>query len=253
MGASLDGTPRSPKALRILAAVLGSLIVLLVAPFAIGAMVPGEPTDTVHRFHLTAGAVPSLVLAAGFVLLARRPRESPAAMQLLVAAAGTSILVGLLAGDLVASLGFLPVVFVAIVYALDPWKREVWRAPAVQPALAIAALAVAVPAIAYALTQAALQRHGIGGDVHVDMHHYSLVALAAVAMPVMVLVAALGAAGWRAVGWLGSAALVVFGVSGLAYSSYTSAPDVGWSWASVAAGVAVVVVTEAQARRAVAS
>jgi hypothetical protein len=75
-------------------------------------------------------------------------------------------------------------------------------------------------------------------------------AVAAVALPATVLVAAIGGAGWRTVGWIAAAALVVFGVSALAYSTHVSAPDAVWGWASVAGGIVVLALAELEAWRA---
>jgi hypothetical protein len=98
----------------------------------------------------------------------------------------------------------------------------------------------AIPAAADALTQTALQRRALPNDVHAQMDHYSGVVLSALEMPATLAVAALGVA----------AAFLVFGLSGLAYSTYMSVADVGWSWASGFAGIATIVTVETWARRA---
>jgi hypothetical protein len=246
-----EGIPsvRVPRAFRIVAGVLGVLLVLLVVPYSVIAMVSGDPEQTVHRFHNTAGGVSTLILAAALVALAWRPAQNAASMQVLVVAALVSVAAGLLAGDLVDGVYFIPVVFVAILYALAPWKRSVWRVATVRPGLAGIAVVAAFPAVAYALTQAALQRDAMPGDVHAQMHHFSGVALTALAMPATLLVAAIGGPGWRLVAWIAAAAFLAFGLAGLAYSSYVSAPDVAWSWASIGASVATLVVGETHARR----
>jgi hypothetical protein len=249
-GANVDRSERTPTAgrgFRITAGVLGALLVGLSVPFAITSIASSDPKQSIHRFHTTGGAVPSLILAASLFVLAWRPREI-AAMQLFVVGAIVSALVGVVAGDLFTGLLFVGVVLAAILLALYPARGEVWRVAGPRLMLLGAAIVVAVPAVAYALTQAALQRHAIPGDPHGDAHHYSGAAVAAVALPATVLVAAIGGAGWRVVGWIAAAALIVFGVLALAFSTYMSAPSVGWSWASVVAGVAVFALTELEAR-----
>jgi fucose 4-O-acetylase-like acetyltransferase len=241
--------PAGGRAFRIVSAILGVLLVALSVPFAIVAIVSDDPSQTIHRFHTTGGSVPSLVLAAALLVLAWRP-DAVAAMQLFVAGAIVSALVGLVSGDFFTGLLFVGAVLAAILLALYPRRGEVWRIARPRIALLAVGVLAAVPAIAYALTQASLQRHAIPGDPHGDAHHYSGAAVAAVALPATVLVAAFGGAGRRIVGWIGAAALVLFGLSGLAFSSYVSAPDPVWSWASIAAGVVVAVATEVGARSA---
>ncbi len=238
----------SPRAFRITALVLGVLLVVLSVPFAVASIVSSDPDHTMHRFHNTAGAIPTLVLAAALLVLARRPGEI-AAMQVFVAGALVSLAVGLLAGDLFTGLLFLGVVLAAILLALDPARAEVPRVGGPRVPLLVASVAVAVPAVAYALTQASLQRHGTALDVHAQMHHYSGVAVAGIALPATVVVAAIGRSGWRTVGWIAATALVAFGVTSLVFSRYASAPDPMWGWASVAGGLVVVGLTELEARR----
>ena len=236
------------RAFRITAGVLGALLVLLTVPFAIAAISSRDPNQTIHRFHTTGGAVPTLILAAALFVLAWRP-EKLAAMQLFVAGAIISLLVGLVAGDLFTGLLFVGVVLAVILLALYRARREVWSLARPRLTLLAVAIVAAAPAIAYALTQSALQRHAIPGDPHGDAHHYSGSAVAAVALPTTVLVASIGGRGWRIVGWIGAMAFVVFGVASLSFSSYMSAPDPLWAWASVLAGMLVAVLTEIEARR----
>jgi len=238
-----------PRAFRITAAILGVLLIALTVPFAIVAIVSDDPMQTIHRFHTTGAAVSSLILAVALLVLALRPKAI-AAMQLFVAGAIVSVLVGIVAGDLFTGLLFLGVVLAAILLALYPLRAEVSRL--VRPRLALLAVAIvaAIPAVAYALTQAALQRHALPGDPHGDAHHYSGAAVAALALPATVLVASIGGRDWRIVAWTGGAAFLLFGIFGLAFSTYTSAPEPVWSWASIADGVLVLAVSELQARRA---
>jgi fucose 4-O-acetylase-like acetyltransferase len=236
------------RAFRITAVVLGALLVLLTVPFAITAIVSHDPMQTIHRFHTTGGGVPTLILAASLFVLAWRP-EDVAAMQVFVAGAIVSVIVGLLAGDLFAGLFFVGVVLAAILLALYRERRDVWRFARPRLALLAVGIVAAIPAVAYALTQSSLQRHAIPGDPHGDAHHYSGSAVAALALPATVLVASVGGRGWRVVGWIGAAAFLLFGLASLAFASYTSAPDAVWAWASVVAGVVTAAVTEIEARR----
>jgi fucose 4-O-acetylase-like acetyltransferase len=243
-----DDVEQRPRAFRGVSAALAVLLVGLTVPFAIVAVVSDDPMQTIHRFHTTGGAVPSVVLAAALFVLVWRP-NAVAAMQVFVAGAIVAVLVGLLAGDLVSGLLFVGVVLAAIVLALYPYRRDVWKTWSPRLALLGVAVVAAVPAVAYALTQAALQRHALPGDPHGDAHHYSGVATAALSLPATVLVAAIGGRGWRPVTWIGAAAFALFGLFGLIFSGYASAPAVGWSWACVAAGVVIAVLAAAAPAR----
>jgi len=236
---SADIEPR-PRGFRAVAAAIGVLLVGLTVPFAIVAIVSDDPMQTIHRFHTMAGAVPSLILAAALFVLAWRP-NAVAAMQLFIAGAVVSVLVGVAAGDLFSGLLFVGVVLGALLLALYPYRRDVWKAWSPRLALLGVGVVAIVPAVAYVLTQAALQRHAPPGDPHGDAHHYSGVAVAALSLPATVLVASIAGRGWRIVAWIAAAAFLLFGVFGLVYSARVSAPGVEWSWASAAAAVATAV------------
>ena len=239
---------RKATAFRIVAAVLGLAIILLVLPFTLISLVSGDPEETIHRFHLTAGAISSLVLAAALLILARRAFDI-AQLQLLAVAAVVSLIAGLLGGDLISGLYFIPAVATAILLVLHPAKRDVWQARRVRVVLLALAVIALVPLVAYALTQSGLQREALSGDPHAEMHHYSGIALTALALPATVFVAAVADAGWRIVGWMAAIAFLLFGVFTLLFADYVSAPAIGWGWARLAAGLAVLGATELEAAR----
>jgi fucose 4-O-acetylase-like acetyltransferase len=247
--AATDGSRGRVKALRIVAGVLGVLVVLLVVPFAVASIVSAGADQTIHRFHNAAGSVSSLILAAALLVLAWRPSANGASMQLLIAAAVVSVIAGFLGGDLITGLYFIPAVAAAIVVALYPWRTEAWRAGTVRWSLLALAVVAAVPSVAYALTQGALQRNALAGDVHAEMHHYSGIAVTALAMPATLLVAVLGTRGWRLVAWIGGASFVLFGLSAVVYDGYVSAPAAGWGWAALACGLAAIAAVELEERR----
>lgn len=237
------------KALRIVAGMLGVLVVLLVVPFSIGSIASTAADQTIHRFHNAAGSVASLTLAAALLVLAWRPSANPASVQLLIAAAAFSVIAGFLGGDVITGLYFIPAVAAAIVVALYPWRTEAWRVGIIRWSLLALAVVSAVPSVAFALTQGALQRNALAGDVHAEMHHYSGIAITALAMPATLLVAALGTRGWRVVAWIGGAAFVLFGLSAVVYDGYVSAPAAGWGWAALACGLAAISTAELEERR----
>jgi fucose 4-O-acetylase-like acetyltransferase len=243
----VDGTGR---ALRIVAGVLGVLLVLLVLPYTVVSVASSAPDQTIHRFHNAAGAIASLIAAAALLVLAWRPRGNPAAVQLVCVAGVVSLVAGFLAGDPITGLYFIPAIVAVVVAAVDPWRTVALRSWTARWSLLAAAVIAAIPSIAYTLTQASLQRHGLPADVHAQMHHYSGLAVTALAMPATVLVAAVGAQGWHLVAWIGGVAFALFGIVGLAFAHYVGAPASGWAWASIAAGVVTVGAAEVERRRA---
>lgn len=246
--AATDGSPGRVKALRIVAGVLGVLVVLLVVPFAVASIVSAGADQTIHRFHNAAGSVSSLIFASALLVVAWRP-ANVASIQLLIAAAVVSVIAGVLGGDVITGLYFIPAVAAAIVVALYPWRTEAWRVGTVRWSLLALAVVAAVPSVAYALTQGALQRNALAGDVHAEMHHYSGIAVTALAMPATLLVAVLGTRGWRLVAWIGGASFVLFGLSAVVYDGYVSAPAAGWGWAALACGLAAIAGVELEERR----
>ncbi len=237
------------RAFRIVAGVLGALLIVLVVPFAVSSIVSTDPNQTIHRFHNTAGAVSTLILAAALLVLAWRP-STTAAMQLLVAGAVASIVAGLLGGDLLSGLYFVPGIVVAILLVLDPRRGSVSRLGSLRPSLLALAAVAAVPLVAYALTHAGFQRASLPGDPHADLHHYSGTTATALVLLATLLVAGIAGAGWRVVGWIAAGGFVVFGVFGVAYPMHVGAPGVGWAWAAVLAGIAALALTEVEGRRA---
>lgn len=244
-----DAPRPGTKAFGIVAVTVGVLLILFVLPYAVVSSVSDAADQTIHRFHNTAGGIATLILAAALLVLARRPSASPAAIQLLAVGGAVSLIAGVLGGDVVTGLYVVPAVVAGVLVAIDPWRAEALRTGTVHRSLIVLAALTAVPLIAYALTQTGFQRDAMPGDPHAEMHHYSGVAVTALALPATILVAALGARGWRAVAWIGGVGFVVFGLVSLAFAGHVSAPDEGWAWAAVAAGLAAIGAGEVQARR----
>jgi hypothetical protein len=99
------------------------------------------------------------------------------------------------------------------------------------------ALLCTIPAWIYAVTYAELQ-HGPASDPHVELHHWSGVAVAALAIAGAGLATSLRGVGWQVSAAATAAAAVGFGLSGLVFSELRGAPpDLAWSWLAVAAGI----------------
>jgi hypothetical protein len=110
------------------------------------------------------------------------------------------------------------------------------------------ALLAAIPAWIYAVTMAELQ-HGPASDPHVEMHHWSGVAVAALAIVGAGMAASLRGIGWRFASAATAVAAVLFGFAGLVFSGSPGAPESGWSWLAVAAGIGFWLLTTVEASR----
>lgn len=240
---SRSRTPRSGRALRIVAGVLGVLLLALVAFFVVSTFTHAD--ERIHAVHNTAGAVPYLILAAAMGGLAVAPRRNAASMHILAIGAAVSIVAGFLGGDLVTGGYFVSLIVVAVVVALYPARDALARVGRpVWPLMTVAALA-AVPAIGYALTQGELQRNAVvPGDPHGELHHYSQMAVTSLALVGTLVAAALGSAGSRMAAWIAGTAFVLFGILSLAFAGDVGAPEPIWSWLAIVAGTASMVAVE---------
>lgn len=235
-------------AFRIIAAVGGSLAVLLTAPFAV-VVVLSSGEDIIHRIHVIAGALGyGLLSGVTLVLCAWRPAEFVSAFQVAAATTFAVLVAGLLSGDLVAAGYVVQVVIVAVLFVLHPARDRVVRIPALSVPLAVLSAAALVPSIGYLLTWSAMQRHGVAGDPHAEMHHYSGMAAIGIGMSLAGAAVSLRASGWRPMAWFVGASWITMAVASLVWPDYVSAFDAPEAWAALVYGIAFVGVAEWEAR-----
>jgi len=237
-------------AFRIVGWLFGVATIGLYIPFVVVAFVTDDPAQTVHRFHVV-GAFAGLALIGVFsIVFVLRPTWT-AAWHVLVAQALAYLFGGLMGGDLISGFWITGAVGVAILGVLAPDRRSLLRLPG-RPSVALLtyALLCAIPVWIYAVTNAELQRLGSPTDPHVELHHWSGVAVAALAIAGAGLAASLRGEGWRFAAAATAIAAVAFGVAGLIFAESPGAPPSdAWSWLVIAAGIGFWLLARIEAAR----
>jgi hypothetical protein len=90
---------------------------------------------------------------------------------------------------------------------------------------------------------------GPASDPHVAAHHWSGVAGASLAIVAAAIAASLRGEGWRTTAAIAAAAGALFGLTGLVFPDLPGAPDTGWSWIAIAAGVGLWILAQIEASR----
>jgi hypothetical protein len=234
-------------AFRILAALFGSLSILSSALFAVDPLVSDDPIDRSHRVHAIGGLWGFGLTGAVLLAIAVRPSNVNAYQAGLVASIGM-VVVGLVAGDLVPGFLFVGLVISLILFALHPHRREALSFSGKPSALLLGlGLIALVPAGAYALTMAELQG-GPATDPHVELHHWSGMAAAALSIVLVGVVAGLRTKGWRLTAWLAAGAGVLFGLTSVIYPDDPGAVESPWSWLAIAMSVLFMITASVEGR-----
>jgi hypothetical protein len=216
--------------------------------FVLLSLLADDPVDVSHRFHFLAILAGGGLIGVFSILWVMRP-DRTAAFHALVAQAIAWLIGGLMGGDLITGLYITGVVGLAILWILHPDRRSVLRLPGrVNIALLIYALLGTVPAWIYAVSQSDLQ-HGPVSDPHVEFHHWSGIAVAALSIAAAGIASSLRGKGWQVVAAWTAFAAVLFGVAGLAFSDLPGAPETEWSWLAVAAGIGFWLLARVEAAR----
>lgn len=235
-------------AMRIVGWIVGVLTLGYSLFFVIASIASDDFDLTIHRFHFLAGLAGGGLIGLFSILFVQRP-ERTALFHALVAQALAWTIGSLMGGDFLTGLYVAAPVVLVIMAALHPEPRSLLRLPG-RPsvALLIYALIVTVPAWIYAVSEAELQ-HGPATDAHVEMHHWSGIAVAALSIAGAAIATSLRGVGWQAVAAATAIAGVLFGVAGLVFADYAGAPPTAWSWVAVAAGVGLWLLGRVEAAR----
>jgi hypothetical protein len=233
-----DVTPSRGRSLafRIVGWLFGVLTIGYSLVFVIISLVADDPMDASHRFHFLAILAGGGLIGLFSILWVMRP-DRTAYFHALVAQALAWLFGGLMGGDLITGAYFSGAVGLVVLWILHPDRRSVLRLPG-HPSIALLTygLLCAIPAWIYAVSQAELQ-HGPASDQHVEFHHWSGIAVAALSIAGAGIASSLRGKGWQVVvAWTGVAA-VMFGIAGLVFSDYPGAPVSSWSWLAIAAGI----------------
>jgi hypothetical protein len=211
-------------------------------------IVSSDPSNTIHRFHFLAGLAGGGLIGVFSIVLVLRPSWT-SAFHVLVAQAIAWTIGGSMAGDVLTGFYITGPIGVLVLLLLHPDPRSLLRFPG-RPSIALMIFAViaTMPAWIYAVTEAEFQ-HGPAADPHVQMHHWSGVAVAALSIAGAGIATSLRGVGWEFASAATSIAAVLFGVGGLAFSDYAGAPPSGWSWVAIAAGVGFWLLARVEAGR----
>ena len=222
---------------RIVGWVLGVLTIGYSVFFIVDSIVSGDPGAQSHRFHNLGGFAGGGLIGVFSILFVLRP-DWTAVWHVLVAQALAWTFGGLMGGDLVSGLLFIAPLGMVLLAILHPVPRSLLSLPG-RPSVALLTYALlgTIPAWIYAVINAELQ-HGPATDPHVEFHHWSGVAVSALAVGGAALATSLRGVGWQVTGVVTALAAVLFGVAGLVFADYAGAPDdTAWSWLAIAAGI----------------
>jgi hypothetical protein len=235
-------------AFRIVGWLIGLSTILFSLAFIAGSLLSSDLVEQSHRFHTVGGFMgPGLIGVFSIVLVVKPGWTS--AWHVLVAQTLAWLFGGLMGGDFISGFYITALVGLVLLGILHPDPRSLMRLPG-HPSISLLtyALLCTIPGWIYAVTMAEFQ-HGPATDPHVEMHHWSGVAVAALAIAGAAIATSLRGAGWQVAAAATATAAVAFGLSGLVFSDLPGAPDAGWSWVAVAAGIGFWLLARAEAGR----
>ncbi len=248
----MDTTASTSKgrllAFRIVGWILGLLTLGYSLYFVVVAIVSTDPSNTIHRFHFIAGFAGGGLIGVFSIAFVLRPGwTSP--FHVLVGQALAWTIGGLMGGDFLSGLYVTAPTGVVVLALLHPDPRSLLRLPG-RPSIALLTygLIATVPAWVYAVTEAELQ-HGPASDPHVEFHHWSGIAVAALSIAAAGIATSLRGLGWEFASAATAAAAILFGVGGLVFSDYAGAPPAAWSWVAIAAGIGFWLLSRVEAAR----
>jgi hypothetical protein len=214
--------------------------------------------DQIHRVHDigSSGVATGIFVATPLLILSWR-RSDIALLQMLGAAAIATVIGSLLALDwgLLVFAVILAVPLVVLLAISKGWRRFAAAGPGIAPELLIAAIVSAPVWGAFAWTMARLQRAGPPSDPHVELHHWTGMAIMGIGVVLMGALASKRTEGWRVVAWLAGAGSIVYGVASVVFATYpgSSVPYPGsegsfWGALAIVWGVVFIALAERRAR-----
>jgi hypothetical protein len=245
---STPDVSRGRLAFRLVGWIFGVLTIGYSLFLVVLSIVSSDPSNTIHRFHYLAGLAGGGLIGVFSIVFVLRPAWT-SAFHVLVAQAVAWTIGGLMGGDMISGFYISGPIGVIVLLLLHPEPRSLLRLPG-RPSIALMIYAVlaTMPAWIYAVTEAEFQ-HGPAADPHVQMHHWSGVAVAALSIAGAGIATSLRGRGWEVSSAATAIAAVLFGVAGLAFADYAGAPPTGWSWLAVAAGVGFWLLARIEAAR----
>jgi hypothetical protein len=227
-------------AFRVLAGVGGALLALSWIAFAVPSFL--DEDERIHVVH-NIGGLCSYVLLMGvpLMLLAWRPRQV-GLLRLLVAAMLASLIGGLMSGDFFTGYT-IPFVWIGVVIALAPDRREIVRIGSPNLLLLAVPIAGVLPAMVYAGRMADLQ-HGPTSDPHVELHHWSGMAVTAILLVLAAATSSIPGRAVRTARLLTGFAGALLAVGYIAYPNKPGSVDTVWAVALLLASVVYLALAE---------
>jgi hypothetical protein len=201
----------------------------------------------VHHIHVAMHAVITGSLLLGIALQLRSPARRVAPMQMAFVVSVVTATIGAFTGGLAV----LPIAFIVIggiLSVLHPSRGQILRPGRVNRALLVAAALAAMPVVGYAIGQFHLQISR-ADPIHSSSGHYAVMAAGTVSLFLLVVVAALGARGFRVPAWMAGIGAVVLGALSIVGPADSSSLGIGWGVAAITGGLAVAGLTEWHGRR----
>lgn len=140
---------------------------------------------------------------------------------------------------------FVPlIILAAAAMSLHPARRYAWR-PLGTPRVALLALGAIALAVAapYAIDQIQIERGASPLDAHSEFDHYASMGAVALAIPVIAILAGLGAPGWRVVATTSAIVALVWSVMSFARSDLPGALATTWAALAGVWGIAALAAT----------
>lgn len=266
-GTSERTDERSTSRRRTALVVLTLLLAALFAYPGLGLLSGWSSTvdGGIHRFHTVVwGVHTGLLLSGGLIALLVRTEERVATAQQVGVAMAVmmSVFVGSVViphfGDQAVGIDrliftIMVLVLTCVVLALHPRRGELLTTGhrISKPMAAFGVIGLAVAAV-YALDQIHIQ---LATDLSTDPHsapgkeHWAEMASAALTLPLVALVAALRAPGYRLVAWTAGLGTMIFGAASALLAGHASSPGAAWGTVAALAGALFIAVAEIEARR----
>jgi hypothetical protein len=215
-------------------------------------------SDQIHRVHDigSSGVATGIFVASPLLILSWR-RNDIGLVQMLGVAVVATVFGSVLALDWVF-LVYVVILAIPIVVLLAisrGWRQFIARGVGIAPDLLIAAIVSAPFWAAFAVKMASLQRAGPANDPHVEMHHWTGMAIMGIAVVLMGVLASERTPGWRIVAWLTGVGSIVYGVASAVFATYpgSTVPYPGsegafWGTLAIVWGIVFTALAERRAR-----
>lgn len=205
---------------------VATLVALVMLAFGGQLLFSGWYSSTdggIHRFHEVAWGVIEGAVIFTALAVQIRPRGRKVAPMQQALGGGLALFVVMVATrefDAFTGVVLLLLVFLAVIH---PDRSVVFRS--IRPTdgrLTLLAVVAAVPLLAYAGNEIGHHLNASSGDPHAELAHYAGTAAAALAIPLVALVASFRTQGYRIALWSAGSGAVILGIASIAFPEQSS-------------------------------